>query len=412
MAVLTVTQLARYLKGLLERDSMLGDVWISGEVSSFTRAQSGHAYFTLKDGDSQLRCVMFRSSSGSALLVQGSQILAHGHISFYEPRGTVDFIVNVVMPEGTGPLYLELEQLRARLELEGLFASSRKRSLPRFPKVIGVVTSPVGAVIQDIVKVIGRRYPLAEILLAPTQVQGNHAARGIVAALDSLNEDQRADVIIVARGGGSIEDLWPFNEESVARAIYASAIPVVSSVGHERDYTISDYVADLRAPTPSAAAEMVVPNVFNLRQEMFTRQEMAQMAMSRHITELRHRMDGAAERLWRAAPDTNTLRRRVDDLTRGASAGLTTRMQIVGMQVEGLASRIKSLDPASTLDRGYALVEKRATQGLVTSTQLVGPGDMLEVTVKDGTFPAVVSADPASEQHHKEASFGVGARLL
>ena len=250
MAVRTVSQVTAHLKQALENDPMLSDLLVEAEVSNLRVSGAGHSYFTLKDDESVLNCVMFRGRPGAGLLQNGNAVLAHGHITFYEPRGTTEFMVDLAMAAGVGELALKLEQLRQRLEAEGLFDRSRKRLLPRFPKAIGVVTSPSGAVFHDIQNVVRQRYPLAELLLAPSSVQGDMAAGEIANALGKLNDDGRSDVIIVARGGGSLEDLWPFNEESVARAIYASRIPVVSAVGHETDHTIADDVADLRAPTP------------------------------------------------------------------------------------------------------------------------------------------------------------------
>ena len=217
MPVFTVSQVSQYLKESLEQDSLLADLWITGEISNLRTPRSGHNYFTLKDHQSQLRAVMFKGGRGADLLREGSLVTAHGRISFYEARGEVELLADLVMPEGTGPLSMELERLKMRLEEDGLFEPSRKRPLPRFPGVVGLVTSPSGAVIHDIRNIIGRRYPLAEVLLAPTQVQGDGAAHGIVSALQALNQDGRADVVILARGGGSIEELWPFNEEMVAR---------------------------------------------------------------------------------------------------------------------------------------------------------------------------------------------------
>ena len=264
MEVYTVSSITTYLRELLETDPHLADIWVSGEVSNLTRSTAGHLYFTLKDSDSQLRCVFFRGATLqrdlASMVESGAQVVAHGRISLYEVRGDLQFYVDFVQPEGVGVLAMEFERLKARLEQEGLFEQSRKRPLPQFPQRIGVVTSPTGAVFHDICSILARRWPLAEIVLAPSAVQGPEAVRGIVAGIAALNDEPDMDVIIVARGGGSLEELWAFNEEAVARAIYASHAPVVSAVGHETDYTIADYVADVRAPTPSTAAELVAPD--------------------------------------------------------------------------------------------------------------------------------------------------------
>ncbi|MGI8549463.1 MAG: exodeoxyribonuclease VII large subunit, partial [Dehalococcoidia bacterium] len=263
MIIVTVEQLAGHVKMLLESDPLLTDVWVSGEISNLSRPTSGHCYFTLKDGAAQIRSAMFKQKARAAYrtaLQHGAQVLAHGYVSFYEARGDLQFYVDAVQPAGVGVLQAEFERRYARLEAEGLFAAERKRPLPPFPRRIGVVTSETGAVFHDICHVIGRRWPLLQIVLAPTRVQGDGAADGMADAIAGLNRVRDIDVIIVARGGGSLEDLWAFNEERVVRAIYASRIPVISAVGHETDYTIADAVADVRAPTPSAAAEIVAPD--------------------------------------------------------------------------------------------------------------------------------------------------------
>src|SRR4030042_1265687 len=260
MQIYSVTEGAAYLKELLETPPHLADLWISGEISNLSRSPAGHVYFSLKDETAQLRCVFFRRPNMGAPLQQGMQIVAHGRVSLYEVRGDLQFYVDFVQPEGVGVLHAQFERLKAQLEEEGLFDEARKRPLPRFPRRIGVVTSPVGAVFHDICNILGRRWPLAEVVLAPTAVQGAEAGPGVVCALAALNDEESIELIIVARGGGSLEELWAFNEEPVARAIYGSRGPRVSAIGHETDYTIADFVADLRAPTPSAAAEPVAPH--------------------------------------------------------------------------------------------------------------------------------------------------------
>ena len=328
MAVRTVSQVTAHLKRALENDPLLSDLLVEAEVSNLRVSGAGHSYFTLKDDESVLNCVMFRGRPGAEMLANGNAVLAHGRITFYEPRGTTEFMVDLAMAAGVGELALKLEQLRMRLEAEGLFDRSRKRALPRFPQVIGVVTSPSGAVFHDIQNVVRQRYPLAELLLAPSSVQGDLAAGEVVNSLGQLNEDGRSDVIIIARGGGSLEDLWPFNEESVARAIYASRIPVVSAVGHETDYTIADDVADLRAPTPSAAAELATPDQSELRRELASVQEWFYRSALRRISANRGDVQNASHRLERSLPDMNSLRRRVDDMARMSKTVLANRLNI------------------------------------------------------------------------------------
>jgi exodeoxyribonuclease VII large subunit len=250
---------------------VLQDLWLEGEVSNWKHAPSGHIYFTLKDEAASIRCAMWRSNIQRAAYLpagDGEAVLAHGYVSVYEPQGVYQFYVDDVQPVGLGSLYARFEQLKARLQAEGLFDADRKRSLPHFPRRIGVVTSPSGAVLRDILNVLRRRYPLAEVIVAPTLVQGPEAPAQIVRALERVGQVPGVDVIILARGGGSLEDLWAFNDEAVARAIVAAPVPVVSGVGHETDFTIADFAADLRAPTSSAAAELVTPDRAALRQQV------------------------------------------------------------------------------------------------------------------------------------------------
>lgn len=252
MRILDVADVTAYIKDLLDADPILSDVWIRGEVSNFVRSAAGHIYFTLKSERAQLRCVLFRGNARWLTFQpeNGDAILAHGRVSVYEAGGQYQLYVDLIQPEGTGLLHLQFEELRRRLEMEGLFDPSRKRPLPRLPRRIGVVTSPTGAVWHDIQTVLRRRYPLAELVLAPAQVQGDDAPPTIIRALEALQLDGNVDVIIIARGGGSMEDLWCFNDEALARAVFASRIPVISAVGHETDFTICDFVADVRARPP------------------------------------------------------------------------------------------------------------------------------------------------------------------
>ena len=417
MPIYSVAQVARYLRELLEEDPQLNDLWIAGEVSNLTTSQAGHIYFTLKDPTAQLRCVMFRNNNaGSRLLANGSLVVAHARISFYEQRGEVSVISDAVMPEGTGPLYLELERLKVKLQGEGLFEESRKRPLPPFPKVLGVVTSSTGAALQDIRKVLQSHYPMVELILAPTLVQGEGAAEGIVAALHTLNEDGRADAIIVARGGGSLEELWPFNEESVARAIHASAIPVVSGVGHERDVTIADLVADARAPTPTAAAEMAVPNMVALGAQVSYLKESAWTALSRQLHHQRQGVATMVQRIGRSGPDVNLRRRSVDDLTQDAWGALNQRLRLHTTEMAGLESRLRALDPASVLARGYAIVETDSPRQAVTSANQVSQGDRLHITLSDGAIPATAGdappAAPVRRVRPRPQKVHAGARLL
>lgn len=388
MAVYTVSQVTAYIRELLEADPLLTDLYVLGEVSNLRVSATGHSYFTLKDGQAVLNCVMFKGQTGANLLANGTSVSTHGHLSFYEPRGSADFVVDLAMPEGVGELALELEQLKMRLGAEGLFEESRKRPLPEFPQVIGVVTSPSGAVFHDIQNVIQRRYPLVELLLAPSQVQGDRAAPNLVAAIEGLNRDGRSDLIIVARGGGSLEELWPFNEETVARAIYASRIPVVSAVGHETDVTIADLVADLRAPTPSAAAELVVPDRNVLRQKLAQSALRCHRAISLEMQGMAGEVSTLTQRLYSGLPDWETWRRRIDDLGRVVNDSLAKRLQLTQIEVGGLQQRLAALNPAAILRRGFSVVQLGQDGQVVTSAKQVQGGDALTITVSDGSIPA------------------------
>ena len=388
MAVYTVSQVSQHVKEVLESDPLLADVLVEGEVSNLRVSSAGHSYFSLKDDQALLNCVMFRGQPGAELLAGGTAVLVHGRLQFYEPRGSTDFMVDLAMAAGVGELALELERLTLRLEAEGLFDESRKRPLTSFPKVIGVVTSPSGAVFHDIQNVIQRRYPLVELLLAPSLVQGPKAAAEIVAAIEGLNRDGRADVIVLARGGGALEELWPFNEEIVARAIYASHIPTVSAIGHETDFTISDRVADLRAPTPSAAAEIVAPDQYVLRQQLDEVLAYFDRAWAYQVDSRRDDVTRLSGNLEGILPDTGNWRRRVDDIARGAGITLTNRLKITRMQVENREDRVRALDPVATLRRGYSVVQQQVTGQVVTNVDQVEDGDALSITVSDGLVEA------------------------
>ncbi len=402
MAVYSVSQVTSHLRQALDSDPLLADLWVIGEVSNLRVSSSGHSYYTLRDDQAVLNCVMFRGQPGAELLANGTAVSAHGRITFYEPRGSTDFMVDLAMPQGVGELSLELERLRLRLEAEGLFAESRKRPLPHFPAVVGLLTSPAGAVFHDIENVIRRRYPLAQLLLSPTQVQGEGAAPQIAAALEGLDRDGRADVIIIARGGGSLEDLWPFNEEIVARAIYASRIPVVSAVGHETDYTIADFVADVRAPTPSAAAELVVPDQYDLRRQVAELADQSGRAVAYLLEGKRTALTGLIRRMEMGIPNLDTLRRRVDDLGRLVQSGAQARVRLAVSSLDGLAQRMRALDPAATLGRGFSVVQNLSSGQVVSGVAQVTTGDQLSITVADGDIPAIAGGN-ADKPREKEA---------
>ena len=396
MAVYTVSQVAQYLAELLDSDTVLQDLLVRGEVANLARPGSGHSYFSLRDSDATLRCAMFRGARGAELLSSGAAIVAHGRVSIYAVRGDLQLIVDVAQPEGVGELQIKLEQLKLRLENEGLFEESRKRQIPEFPRKVGAVTSPTGAVWQDIQTVVRRRYPLIELLLAPTPVQGDGAVDGIVEAFEAFNDVEDLDVVIVARGGGSLEDLWPFNDEAVARAVFRSRAPVISAVGHETDTTVADLVADLRAATPSAAAELAVPDMQQLSASIMSFRH----AMTADVSGLlRTRQDGLVQlehRLGRGRPDLDTLRLRIDDMLRSAAGHLRRDVALKSERAGALRMRLESLSPKDTLRRGYAIVQTGAS-GVVSDSAQVAAGDGVQVTLSQGGFEAEVTSTHADE---------------
>ncbi len=395
MQIYKVSQITRYIKELFDIDDLLQDLWLEGEVSNFSRSTAGHIYFTLKDEEAQIRCVLWRSQAALQphLPQDGEAIIAHGHISVYEVQGVYQFYVDTIRPVGVGLLYLEFEALKSRLEAEGLFASERKRSLPPFPHRLGVVTSPVGAAFRDILNVLGRRYPLVEVVLAPTPVQGDEAPDGIVAALSALERYGDVDAIIVARGGGSLEELWAFNDERVARAIYASPVPVISGVGHETDFTIADFVADVRAPTPSAAAEIAVPDQQELRSSIELGRQRLEQAMQGRIAKWRADLEEERSALRRLSPRSMVegYRQRLDDLTERALSHLRHRLTIQRERLRGCVLQLQSLSPTLTLARGYSITRHLATRQIIKSVAQVSVGDAIEVQVSDGRFGGVVT---------------------
>lgn len=391
-AVYSVGQLTSFLKETLEANPALSDLWVTGEVSNHHRAGSGHNYFSLRDADGVMRCVMFRPGRGASFLADGAQVLAHGRVSFYTARGDLQFYVDIVKPEGLGALQQAFEEMRRRLAEEGLFEPSRKRALPSYPRRIAVVTSPDAAALQDVLNVLGRRYPLAEVLIAPTLVQGDAAAPGIVSALAAVGETPGIDVVIVTRGGGSLEDLWPFNEETVARAIFSCPVPVVSAVGHETDVTIADLVADVRAPTPSAAAEIVVPDRADLLARTSGYVEMIAGSARALLGERRLGLDLAVDRLGERAPDTRAHRERIDALLRSARLALGTLLDTYRVKAGALEAELRALGPAQILARGYAVVRRGPDGPVLASAGDVSPGDPLDITLADGHVEAETRA--------------------
>jgi len=391
----TVGEITQYLRTLLESDELLRDLWIQGEVSNFQRASSGHCYFTLKDSQASLRCVMWRTAvqrqASAYLPTDGEAVLAHGNISIYPQNGQYQLYVDLIQPFGEGRLYQEFLRLKATLEAEGLFDPARKRAIPRFPKKIGLVTSPTGAALQDMINTITRRYPVVEVILSATVVQGEDAPPAIVKALEKLNRVAKPDVIIVARGGGSLEDLWAFNTEMVARAIANSEAPVISGIGHETDFTISDFAADLRAPTPTAAAELATPDQLELRVILHESEQQLNRLFQYVITSKHNELFGLQSDLKLHSPLNRLLsnQQRLDELTRRAHLAIQHQLELKRTKTAGLHQHLVSLNPAAVLKRGYAILES-PEKHLIVSVKQVKAGDRFSARVSDGSFDAQV----------------------
>ena len=389
--VLGVGQLVQYVQDLLDADPLLGDLWVAGEVSNVSRSSAGHVYFTLKDAHCQLRCAFFRHAVRGFIPANGDAVVAHGRVSMYLAIGGIQLYADFAQPEGVGPLHLQFEYLRQRLEDEGLFDPGRKRPLPEFPRRIGLVTSPTGAVLQDIWQVIGRRYPYVELILAPTLVQGDRAAAQIVRAIEALNAEPDLDLIVIARGGGSLEDLWPFNEEVVARAIFSSRVPVVSAVGHETDVTIADLVADYRAPTPSAAAEAIVPDAHALWRRVNGCEHALGLAIGHYLSDRRLGLEQLTHRLQAALPDLTNQQRVLALLSQHLSRTLTNRLALAEQRVATRSAQLAALSPRRTLARGYAIVTVKGCSAPLRDPAGARTGDPVSIQLSQGTLTAEVT---------------------
>jgi len=392
-----VGQITRLLRERLEADPEFQDLWLAGEVSTLTTAGSGHQYFTLKDQAGAIRCVFFRNHNMAHRkhMQIGASLVIHGYVSVYPERGELQFVVDFVQPEGVGALQAEFERRRAQFELEGLFDPARKRPLPQFPQRIGVVTSAQGAAFHDIQSVLERRWPLATVILQPSLVQGETAAADIANAIRSImmqtDEALRPEVLIVGRGGGAAEDLWAFNEEPVVRAIFGCPVPVVSAVGHETDFTLADLVADRRAPTPSAAAELVSPDAYEVSRAISGLLANNLVRVSRQFASANQDVDRTLNRMGRRLPDTQPLHRnvtlRADRMRHAVGRSVAGARE----QTSSIAARLRTLSPMATLERGYALVNRPDGTPLPSASS-VAPGELLDVRWRDGTRQARVES--------------------
>jgi len=386
--VLTVSEVTDRVKRLVKDDPVLSDVQVRGEVSDFSHASSGHMYFALKDDETELSCVMFRSANGKLAFEpeDGDEVVAEGHVGVYEARGDYQLYVREMDRAGRGELYEEFLRLRDELADEGLFDEELKKPLPDYPTTIGVATSDSGAALYDVHDVVSRRFP-ARLLLEPTRVQGDGAADEIARAVETLDEDTRTDVLVVGRGGGSLEDLWEFNKETVARTIAACETPVVSAVGHEVDTTLVDLAADERAATPSEAGELVVPDSAEIETRLDSLEERLRASAERAVEERRRALE-SHERFLKRAPVVEEYTQRVDELSEALERGATDAVEDARTDVEEQARLLESVSPLRVLSRGYSVVESE--QGVVESVEEVSKGDALTVRLKDGDVEARV----------------------
>lgn len=387
--VLSVSQLNRYIKMNFDADENLANIFISGEISNFTNHyRTGHLYFTLKDDSAAVRAVMFNSSAKRLKFMpeDGMKVIARGRVSVYEASGQYQLYVDDMQPDGVGALNLAYEQLKEKLQKEGLFSELHKKPLPPYPEKVGVITSPTGAAVRDIINVLGRRFPYAEIVFCPVLVQGDGAHLQLTDAVNLFNSERAADVIIIGRGGGSIEDLWEFNDEGLARAVYNSEIPVISAVGHETDFTICDFVADMRAPTPSAAAELAVPDANELQYALSALKNRMFLNVSSGIADRRSRLEYLTSKGALKSPD-EMLSNRSQRLDTAFSKILSSyENRIGGKKVEFIsaATALSKLDPMSVLMRGFAFVSDKSGKN-VYSSQALAKGDKINVRFHDGS---------------------------
>ena len=401
--IYSVWEITRYIRQKLDSDELLRDIYVKGELSNVSQPTSGHVYFTLKDEYSELRCVMFRNRNAllKFRLEDGMSVIVRGHISVYEKRGRYQLYVEELQESGIGALYRAFEQLKKKLKDEGMFDATHKKPIPVIPHTIGIITSPTGAAIRDMINITRRRFPHVHILLAPVAVQGEEAAPQIVNAIKLMNrvnrELEKVDVLVVGRGGGSIEELWAFNEESVARAIFASEIPVISAVGHETDFTISDFVADRRAATPSEAAELVVPDKRQIEKNLSTLELQLRQNIYKMIEQQRRRLESIEKNVLFRKPTEriNQYRQMVDELKRTLIAEVMHRVQLHKKGLQALTGKLDALSPRAILERGYSICLKE--QKVVRSVMDISTGDMLRILFRDGEAISEVK-----EKKHEE----------
>ena len=394
--VLSVSALSSYLRELLETDEVLHDLWVRGEISNFSQPRSGHIYFTLKDNEAQIRAVMWKSAAMRLNFSprDGQSVEIHGSMSFYPASGQAQLYVDSMQPLGEGKLFQEFLRLKNKLEAEGLFSPAHKRPLPELPRKIGIITSATGAALQDILNTLNRRLPLLQVFIAPSLVQGADAPTSLLKSFNSLNQIASLDLIIIARGGGSIEDLWAFNDENLARAIFNSPVPVISGVGHETDFTIADFVADLRAPTPTGAAELATPITINeLALSLQGNRKLLAENMQEAIAERRYQLELRQLDLKRLSPiqRVNNAIQTLDNLQMRLDRTMRQELQKLSQKNQHLSDRLESLSPLAVLKRGFAIVSDAHSKQLIYQTSQSSPNQAVNIRFFDGELPATLN---------------------
>ena len=383
----TPSELTNYIYKKINQDKYLNSFQLIGEVSNLSSPPSGHHYFAIKDDESLIKCVLFSRGSGKENLKDGNQIIAEGKMSVYQPRGEIQFIAEAIHSQGEGTLQQRFEELKSSLEAQGLFDESRKREIPKMPKKVGIVTSKTGSVIQDIINVIQRRYPNLKLVIADTRVQGDEAAKSITESISSLNKLD-IDVIVLARGGGSIEDLWPFNEEKVAREIFKSKIPIISAIGHETDFTISDLVADLRAPTPSAAAEIISPDIDYLNELILLRTRDLEISFNAILENLKNRFFISMDRIINYKIETSINNYKINSLTNEIINIFDNNLKEIKYKLENYEISLNHLDINKIFSKGFFLTQLKSDKSIIKSFKNIKKGDQILVSNLNETLEA------------------------
>ena len=391
--ILSVTQINEYIRALISKDEVLSMIMVRGEISNLTFHRSGHIYFTLKDETSVLKSVMFRSSAQRVkfALKEGMNVIVYGRISLYTPSGQYQLYAEDIQPDGIGALYIAYEQIKERLAKEGLFDQSRKKPIPKIPMTVGIITSPTGAAIHDMINVMGRRFPLTKLLLYPALVQGDNAHRSLIAGIEYFNKTHSADVIIIGRGGGSMEDLWAFNNVDLAYAISRSEIPVISAVGHESDFTICDFVTDLRAPTPSAAAELAVPNSLSVRNDINKSISEIEKKLILQIQQYRKQIQILSSSRVLASKEEllDAYKMRVNLLSDKLDSDMQNILKDKKHHLSISCAKLQAISPLNTLGRGYAMVQNNQHE-VISTVERICNNDVIDISFVDGSLKAVV----------------------